>query len=159
MDGSIPEDLYRTIVAELPICTVDVALFDREAEQALVFRRSQSPLEGRWFTLGGRLHKNESLLDCALRQARLEAGLILAADRLVFGGTFEEIHQDSRFGQGITYHSVNICWGYSLTEDVEIRLDRQHDAYAWKPVSSSEFHRLLSRKLSDVQRVMRNHSV
>jgi colanic acid biosynthesis protein WcaH len=156
MDDFIPENLYRTIVSGLPICTVDVALFDRDAGRALVFRRSHPPLQGLWFTLGGRLYKNESLLECALRQAKVEAGLTLAADRLIFGGAFEEVHEDSRFGQGITYHSVNICWGYLLTEDAEIRLDRQHDEYAWKPVGSGEFHRLLSRKLTDVQRVMRN---
>jgi len=151
----IPEILYRNIVKSMPICTVDVALFDRDAKQVLVFRRSHPPLQGCWFTLGGRLSKNESLLDCAVRQAKAEAGLTLIAERLIFGGAFEEVHEDSRFGPGITYHSVNICWGYLLTKEPEIRLDGQHDEYAWKPVDCVEFHRLLSHKLTALQRVMR----
>jgi colanic acid biosynthesis protein WcaH len=154
MKDWIPESLFSRIVQSMPICTVDVALFSHDTMQVLVFRRSQPPLKGHWFTLGGRLQKNESLRDCAVRHAKIETSLTLDPRHLVFGGAFDEIHDESRFSGNINYHCVNICWGYVVEENPVIFLDSQHQEYAWKLTDSADFHPMLIHKLSAVQRIL-----
>jgi 8-oxo-dGTP pyrophosphatase MutT (NUDIX family) len=142
----VPEVLFREMIDKLPICTVDIAFFNPGVSETLVFRRSHPPLQSQWFTIGGRLQKSERLRDCALRHAREEAALTLDPDSLFFGGVFEEIHDESRFG-GVTYHCVNFCWGYLLGEAPSIRLDPQHDRYEWRSVADPAFHPLLGAKV------------
>jgi colanic acid biosynthesis protein WcaH len=151
MSHWISDLLYREIIDKVPVCTVDLALFNQDATQVLVFRRSAEPLKGEWFTLGGRLRKNETVKACALRQAESEAGLNLDSTRLFFGGVFDEIHDSSRFGGTVTYHCVDVCWGYVLGEDVGVRLDRQHNQYEWRPVADPEFVPMLATKLTAIQ--------
>jgi colanic acid biosynthesis protein WcaH len=152
MSHWIADSLYRTIMDTVPICTVDVALFNQDAGKVLVFRRTREPLKGEWFTLGGRLRKNEGLKACALRQAETEAGLKLDSARLFFGGVFNEIHDSSCFGGGVTYHCVDTCWGYMLDDEVPVRLDGQHNQYEWRPVADPEFVPMLATKLAEIQR-------
>jgi ADP-ribose pyrophosphatase YjhB (NUDIX family) len=90
--------------------------------------------------------KGERLQECAVRQARQEAGLALEQSLLVFAGVFDEIHEESRFGQ-IAYHAVNVCWAYPLDETPRIRLDAQHDQYAWMAVSDPAHPPMLRVKL------------
>lgn len=154
MDHWIPETLFSDIVAKMPVCTVDLALFNNDGAEVLVFRRSDPPLKGQWFTLGGRLRKNETLRDCAVRQAKAEADLTVDPNALFFGGAFDEIHDESRFGRNITYHCVNICWGYILSGSPPIQLDGQHHEYAWRPINDRDFHPMLSRKLHALQQCL-----
>ena len=142
----------------MPVCTVDVALLAPDYSRALLFKRSIPPLEGCWFTLGGRLWKDETLRDCAVRQAEVEAGLQLDRSRLVFGGAFDEIHDESRFGREVTYHCVNVCWGYVLSGDPAIRLDRQHREYEWRPLTAPDHHPFLVRKLAAAQSALGDQS-
>jgi colanic acid biosynthesis protein WcaH len=130
----------------MPICTVDVILFNPDVTKVLMLRRKNEPLRGEWFSLGGRLLKGEKIRDCALRQARIEAGLNLDPCKLFFGGAFDEFFDRSRFGTNISLHDVNICWGYLLAEDAIVSLDPQHDAHDWKSVCAS-FHQAFRHKL------------
>ena len=147
MNGWIPEVLFAEFMRHMPICTVDVALFNADVSEVLLLRRTNPPLNGEWFTLGGRLLKGETVKNCAVRQAHTETGLQLDPGRLFFGSVFDEIFDDSRFGPEIPAHCVNICFGYVLTEPPEIRLDDQHDQYAWKSVYDLTLHPALKRKI------------
>jgi hypothetical protein len=64
------------------------------------------------------------------------------------------VHDNSRFGEGVTYHCINICWGYVLDESSQPRLDAQHSEYSWRPVDDAGFHPFLSRKLTAASRAM-----
>jgi colanic acid biosynthesis protein WcaH len=151
MSHWISDSLYREIVDVMPVCTVDIALFNHDASRALVFRRAAEPLKGEWFTIGGRLRKNETVRACALRQAESEAGLKLDPARLFFGGVFDEIHDSSRFGGTVTYHCVDVCWGYLLEENANIRLDPQHSHCEWRPVADPGFVPMLATKLAAIR--------
>jgi 8-oxo-dGTP pyrophosphatase MutT (NUDIX family) len=122
-----------------------------DVSRALVFRRSEEPLKGEWFTLGGRLRKNETVKACAPLQAESEAGLRLDSIRLFFGGLFDETHNSSRFGGMVTYHCIDDLLGDVLGEDARIRLDRQHNRYEWRPVADPGFVPMLATKLTVIQ--------
>ena len=156
MSRWIPDSLYREIVDNMPICTVDVAFFNRTVTKVLVFRRGAAPLKGEWFTMGGRLQKNETVRDCAVRQAETEAGLKLNPEGLFFGGVFDEIHETSRFGGTVTYHCVDVCWWCFLDDDAEIRLDPQHTECQWRAVEDPEFVPMLAAKLAVISRRARD---
>src|SRR5579864_1541022 len=147
MSAHIAESLFAEFIRNMPLCTVDVMLFNPEVTKVLLFRRNNEPLKGKWFSLGGRLIKGETLKDCALRQARAETGLRLDCDRLFFGGVFDEIFDRSRFEPDVGLHSVNVCWGYLLPEDASVSLDAQHDSHQWNLVKDGSFHPTLRRKL------------
>src|ERR1035437_711438 len=97
-DTPIPRRLYTQILNVLPILTVDVLFFNKEKTKTLLFKRSNEPLKGVYFSIGGRLLKNEKILDCAVRQALREAGIHVNKKKLIFGGIQEEAHQKSMFG-------------------------------------------------------------
>jgi colanic acid biosynthesis protein WcaH len=147
VNGWIPDSLFAEFVRRMPICTVDVVLFNPEVTKVLLFRRTNEPLKGQWFTLGGRLLKNETFRECALRQAFAESGLTLAPDSLFFGSVFEEIFERSRFGPDIGCHCVNICWGALISEDTPVRMDAQHDRHEWKSVDDASLDPMLQRKI------------
>ena len=132
----------------MPICTVDVVLFDRDSTHVLLFLRKNQPAQGEWYTPGGRLLKNESLTDCALRQMQLEAGLSLDSHRLFFGTVVNEIFDDSESNQDNTYHTVAICWGCLLAGDEHITLDAQHDRCEWKAVDDHTLHPFVRRRIA-----------
>lgn len=127
----IPAQTYRTIMDRMPICCVDVVFFNKDKSKTLLCKRNNEPLKGVYFTVGGRLNKNEKLIDCAMRQAKRELGLTLDPHKLFFGGIIEEPHKNSVF-ENVSYHDIDIFYSYVLdSETIEIKFDDQHDDYKW----------------------------
>jgi colanic acid biosynthesis protein WcaH len=69
----IPDDDWRTIVANAPIVSVDLLV---RRDGGLVFgRRQNEPVKGWWFLPGGRVQKGETRVEAVHRVAREELGL------------------------------------------------------------------------------------
>ena len=145
----IPERLYSKILNAVPILAIDVVFLNKEKTKTLLFKRTNEPLKGVYFTMGGRLLKNEKILDGAVRQSLREAGIRINKKKLIFGGIQEEIHTTSVF-KGISYHAVVLYYGYIINEKKEIILDSQHTMFAWLPVSSEKIHPLIRKKLRNI---------
>ena len=88
--------LYRQIMASVPITTVDVVVFSHDLARVLLFRRRNPPVQGVYYSIGGRLLKNERLRRAAARKLREETTLRLAPIELTLGGVIEEIFDDRR---------------------------------------------------------------
>lgn len=144
----LPIEKYREIMETSPICTVDVLFFNSDKTKTLLFKRTNEPLKGVYFSVGGRLLKNESIEECAIRQAKREVGVSIPDDRLVYGGWQEEIHSNSIF-EGVSYHAIDFFYGYIL-ESEDIRLDNQHDEYLWFSVNDKTLHPFIQTKLEDL---------
>lgn len=127
----IPEDLYKTILDKMPVTTVDVVIVNQDGK-ALVMRRNNEPAKGSYYTIGGRLHKNETLLDCVIRILKLEAGISVGASRLKLIGVMEEIFENSPWVE-INYHCVNVFFKLSVNDsDIsDIKMDNQHSDFIW----------------------------
>ena len=87
-------------------------------------------------------------LNCALRQTLLEAGIDIKINEIFFGGVQEEIHPNSIF-EGVSYHAVDIFYGYVL-EDEKIELDKQHSDYRWFSVNDDTLHPFIKTKISSL---------
>ena len=142
----LPLDHYKMLVTIAPIATVDVLFFSKDKDKTLLFRRVNEPLKGTYFTIGGRLAKGETFVECALRQAKRELGLKIDPTKLVFGGVQEEIYPNSIF-PGVSYHTVDLFYGYILEDNAIPVLDSQHDDYQWFSVTDDTLHPLLKSKM------------
>lgn len=145
----IPKKLFSEILNAVPIITIDVLFLNKKKTKTLLFKRTNAPLKGIYFSVGGRLLKNEMLLDGATRQALREAGISVDKRKLIFGGIEENIHRTSAF-KGISYHAIVVYYGYIIDEKVRITLDDQHSGYVWLPVSSKKIHPFIRKRLRGV---------
>ncbi len=147
----IPSEVYKEILNTMPICTVDVMFFNSDKTKTLLFKRTNEPLKGVYFSIGGRLLKNETLEECAVRQAYREAGISIDVTRLVFEGVHNEIYQNSAFGK-VSYHAVTLFYTYVLSDqeitELKINLDNQNDDYQWFPTYDKSFHHFLKNRIN-----------
>ncbi|MBU6388597.1 NUDIX domain-containing protein [Patescibacteria group bacterium] len=142
----IPRKRYAQILNAVPIFTVDVLFLNKDKTKTLLFRRTNDPLKGVYFSAGGRLLKNEKILEGVARQARREAGIRVNTKKLILGGVQEESHQKSMF-KGVSYHAVVLYYGYVIDEKTPVRLDNQHNASAWFPVRGRKLHPFIRKRL------------
>lgn len=141
----IPDDQYKVFMAQLPICTVDIIYFDKSKQRVLLFKRLNKPLKGKYYSSGGRMMKNETFEDCAVRQAKNELGIKINKKKLVFGGVINEIHSESIY-PNTSYHCVNVYFGYEL-RNKKIKLDSQHSVAQWVSIGNTKLHPFIKEKI------------
>lgn len=139
---------YKNLLRYFPVPTVEVVFFDKTMKKTLLFRRNNQPLKGVFFSMGGRILKNEQLLEAAVRKVKEEIGVIVNPKKLFFGGVQDEIHTKSIF-PNIGYHCINIYFGYILNEE-RIVLDSQHSEARWFSVSNKKIHYFVKNKIRNL---------
>lgn len=145
MKKLLPLKKYRDLLKYWPVFTVDVVFLNKDMTKILLFKRSNNPLRGEYYTIGGRLNKNERIIDCAVRQAQKEVGINVDKKRLIYGGIQEEMHTNSIF-KNISYHALTLFFGYKI-ENEKIKLDSQHSEYKWFFIRDKRIHPLIKTKL------------
>ena len=125
----IPVKKYRAIIDILPILCVDVIIVNQRGEYLLV-KRANEPLKGRYWVVGGRVCKGETMQEAAIRKVHEEVGL--KVKRLRLSGYYEEIFRENPFGLGSGVHTVSIVFTTIVEGAKPIRLDSQstHWKYA-----------------------------
>ena len=146
----IPPELFTTILRSVPICTVDVLFFNKKMDKIVLFKRNNDPLRDVYFSMGGRLLKNETMLDCAKRQIRREVGINPVEVDLEMGGVQEEIHDSSAFDNA-TYHAIAIFYYCVVDEDgFQPTLDTQHEDSKWFPINDEGIHPLIRSRIDKI---------
>lgn len=135
----VPKDIYKILMEFSPMCTVDIIFFNPERTRVLLGRRVNAPYQGLLYTFGGRLRKNETLEEAAVRVAKNEIGITVAQNDVTFGGLDNEI-SDSSVISGINYHAVALYFAGIIPEDTRITLDAQHSEYRWVAVDDATIH-------------------
>ena len=124
--GAITSDLYRKILDQVPLVTVDM-LCVRDGK-FLLGKRINKPLQGKWCFPGGRLLKNELLEKALIRKAKEETGLSVKAPELL--AVKEFFSPNSRFGPST--HSVSFIYKVRLGSGVvKLKKDAQHRRFGW----------------------------
>lgn len=141
--------IMASVMDSSPIPCVDIVFFDKDVMRTLLFKRVNAPGEGAWFTAGGRVHKNESLINCAIRKAFDELGLIIDPRKLIGPVVTEDFWNDSVF-PGVSYHPIVICFGYIIDDAAaeQITMDNQHTDRAWLPLGNPSLHQYVQERLA-----------
>ena len=136
----------------MPIVAVDVLLFNHSLDKIMLFKRKNKPLKGVFYTLGGRILKNENAIDTAVRKLEEEANIIVTdKNGLFLGGITEECFKGSIY-ESVDTHNINIFFGYILKYNPEIKFDRQHSKYQWFPIKSHLLHPHVSHKINMIKK-------
>jgi colanic acid biosynthesis protein WcaH len=130
----IPEDLYRHIVANMPIPCVDL-LIRNKLGHILLLKRRNSPAKNQWWFPGGRVLFNETLERAAHRKAKQECGLKLL-ENVFSRGTYELFFCEN----GASFHSITTLFECKLSRDYPVALDAQSEDYIW--LTPAEFYNI-----------------
>lgn len=140
----------------MPICTIDVIFLNKKMNKILLFKRSSEPLKGIYFTIGGRLYKGESYLQCAVRQAVRELGIAIEPQDTMFIGITRDTHKNSAF-ENVSYDAVTILYGYMLCEeDQKFKLDDQHDDHKWFSIDDDSLHPFIKERIGMALKIFRD---
>ena len=144
----IPDKIYKEFLKNMPVCTVDVLLFDEKNEKILLFKRKNKPAKGYYYSLGGRLWKNKDFDEMAKIQIKKEIGIKINKKKLFGGMVMSEKFKDSIFS-GVSTHTINIFFGYNLSKEEEKRiiLDGQHEKGGWLKKDDKLIHPFVKEKI------------
>ena len=122
---------FLEIVRNSPLVSVDFVVRD-ERGRMLVGLRNNEPAKDCWFVPGGRICKDERIVDAQRRVAREELGIELDPTAPSLLGVYEHLY-DSNFAgaQGFGTHYVVLAYELRLSE-ADLDLERsQHRDYRW----------------------------
>lgn len=124
--GYIDKETFKTVIANAPLVSVDLIV--RDGDRVLLGRRVNRPAQGFWFTLGGRVLKNERINSAIRRIAKTELGTeLITVPRFI--GVFEHLYDDGIFDH-VSTHYLNL--GYEVEAPALAGLPtEQHDDYRW----------------------------
>jgi colanic acid biosynthesis protein WcaH len=140
--GWLAPETFSMACAALPLVSIDLVIF-RQAEsgaqpELLLGRRRNRPVQGWWFTPGGRIRKNEAIGQAMQRVAIEEVGLapeILRDAQLL--GAWDHFYPDSAFDPSVSTHYVNLAYLVQVSGEVVVSLAlstdqaAQHSAWRW----------------------------
>ena len=124
---SIPERLWKSILANMPIPCVDVIVHTRVGgkTRVLLGYRKIYPYNDKWALLGGRIIKKESLRATANRQLK-EIGIHPTGGYKLVGVYPVNFKRRS---------DISICLSTRLRSPQEPRPTREMAKYAWSPLN------------------------
>ena len=124
--GYLEGEVFKTVIENTPLVSVDLIVMHEG--RVLLGRRVNRPAKGYWFTLGGRVLKNERIKDAIVRIAHMELGTELTSSPR-FIGVFEHLYDDSIF-DAVSTHYVNLAYEVELSDLKELPT-AQHSDYQW----------------------------
>ena len=129
----LDSNTFKTVVDSTPLVSIDLIIINNN-DEILLGKRKNKPAQGFYFTIGGRVYKNESMIIAANRILDEELGLKLKYE-LTFIGIFEHFYDDSIFSN-ISTHYVNMAYKMKWDDpDLNSLTTTQHSTYKWVSMS------------------------
>lgn len=132
--GMIDLEKFRLVVESAPLVSVDL-LVENEFGEFLFGKRLYKPAEGFWFVPGGRIRKDETIVEALSRVMIEETGVVSDSVEARFIGVFEHIYEDSIFSTTDDYVGTHyIALGYHINFIGELKLEQmyeQHSEICW----------------------------
>ncbi len=124
--GYLRGDLFKTIIDKTPLVAVDLIV--KHKGKVLLGKRVNKPAQGYWFTVGGKVFKNENIQSAIKRVGNLELGINTDIDPK-FIGVFEHLYDDGIF-DAVSTHYVDLAYEIEITGLLDLPKD-QHNDYRW----------------------------
>ena len=130
----MPREDFTHVVRLTPLVSIDLILRDPEGA-VLVGLRNNEPAKGVWFVPGGRIGKDERLVEAFARLLDLETGLSIPFAEARLLGAYEHFYDTNRYCEpGYGTHYVVLGYELQLETRPAIKLDDQHSAIKWMAV-------------------------
>ncbi|TVP10598.1 GDP-mannose mannosyl hydrolase [Shewanella sp. KCT] len=127
----LDQDTFTTVIASTPLVSIDLVVINTKGK-ALLGRRLNRPAKDYWFVPGGRILKNETIVDAFKRLTQDELGQAFTMEHASLLGPFDHFYDDYVFGDEVTTHYVAIAFILKLECELEnLPLDEQHGGYRW----------------------------
>ena len=124
----IERELYQTIIKSIPIFCVDIVI--KYNQRYLLVKRTNEPLKGAWYVVGGRVNHGELALLAAKRKIKEELGITIS-ETLKFKGYYEDFFGLNSFESDVLYHTFSAVFECEFINKYEIKLDNQASAWQW----------------------------
>jgi colanic acid biosynthesis protein WcaH len=133
---------FKTVIDLTPLVSIDFIVKNSE-DKILLGRRINKPALGFFFTIGGRIYKNEKLEDAKTRILKDELNLDSKNVDSQFIGVYEHFYNDSFVDDNISTHYVNFAYEIVVSSMQDLPKE-QHNDYVWlsldELLSSKEVH-------------------
>lgn len=126
----IEDQTYKTILDNSVNVCVDIIL--RHKEKLLLIKRTEEPMKGTPWPVGGRVWKGEKQIDACRRKIKEEIGIDYKGPLLPIG-FYEDTYTANSFSNDTSYSTISIVWAGQLRpEDVKkIELDKTSTDYGF----------------------------
>ena len=131
----IPKPLFRNIHRVLPVLCVDIVV--THGRKFLLVERKNAPAKGFWWPPGGRLLKNERIIDAVQRKLREETGLTGGSPQLL--GAAEHFSNPGYF-KGFGSHTVVFVFKIEASSFSTVKLDSQSSKSGWFSAINPSWH-------------------
>ena len=125
----LDEQLYKIVVDSTPIVSIDILI--KRDNRILLGKRVNKPAKGYFFSIGGRVMKNETINQALKRIVNNELNIKL---RFIpkFISVFEHFYDSSIFNN-VSTHYVGLLYEYETNDihDVKNLPTEQHNEYRW----------------------------
>ena len=122
----LDDQIFKTVVDSAPLISIDILI--KKGNKILLGRRINKPAQGYFFSIGGRINKNEAIDNAMARVALNELNIDLKSTP-EFIGVFEHFYDDSMYGN-VSTHYVNLAYEYEVKGVQNLPTD-QHSEYQW----------------------------
>ncbi len=133
MSEFLPDSLFRILVANMPLVSVDLIVRNGD-HQVLLGRRVNRPAQNFWFVPGGRIRKGERIGEAFSRLTAEELGFSTRMSDAKFHGVYEHHYADSYAGTDFGTHYVVLSYELGLPADLTGLPRQQHADYRWWPI-------------------------
>ena len=142
----INQDLYENIHKHMPIMCVDIVLKTNN-KQFLMVKRNTDPAIDKWWLVGGRVLKNESLEQAVKRKTLEEIGITISEVEEIVSG-YEIMFKEDPYNHGTGTHNIVTCYLSYLININNIKLDKYHKEYKLFKYICNEWHPYLKECLT-----------
>jgi colanic acid biosynthesis protein WcaH len=118
--------IFETVINSVPLISIDILL--KKNDKILLGKRVNKPAQNYYFSIGGRIFKNETLDHAIQRVAKIELNIDLKSTPK-FIGVFEHFYDDSIYKDNST-HYVNLAYELEVEGLLDLPID-QHAEYKW----------------------------
>ena len=80
----LSEECYKEAVGGFILVTADIIIINREKKSILLGKRTQNPVKGEWWFMGGRRQAGAWQMEAVAKNFRKETGLEMPRDRFQF---------------------------------------------------------------------------
>ena len=131
LENFVDKKLYAQCVKNLPICCVDIFLYNQCNESYLLIERLNPPAQGILWFPGGRIFKGESFFEAAIRKCKEEIGIEVKPLQII--DVYSTIFADSAWD--CQTHTINIAVLALLPPLQQLHLNQDHGTYQWRSLN------------------------